>query len=66
MLILAGEPLTAIQKRLGHASIKTTSDTYGRMIEDASTGGLERVAAMLGAPGPAALPGVAGELEPRA
>jgi integrase len=48
MLILAGEPLTAIQRRLGHASIKTTSDTYGRMIEDASDAGLERVAAMLG------------------
>lgn len=48
MLILAGEPLTAIQRRLGHASIKTTSDTYGRMIEDASEGGLDRVAAMVG------------------
>lgn len=48
MLILAGEPLTAIQRRLGHASIKTTSDTYGRMIEDASDAGLSRVAAMLG------------------
>lgn len=49
MLILAGEPLTAIQKRLGHASIKTTSDVYGRMIEDASSAGLQRVAALLGA-----------------
>ena len=47
MLILAGEPLTAIQRRLGHASIKTTSDTYGRMIEDASDAGLRRVAALL-------------------
>lgn len=47
MLILAGEPLTAIQKRLGHASIKTTSDVYGRMIEDASPAGLDRVAAMI-------------------
>lgn len=50
MLILAGEPLTAIQRRLGHASIKTTSDTYGRMIEDASDRGLDRVAEMLGRP----------------
>lgn len=47
MLILAGEPLTAIQRRLGHASIKTTSDTYGRMIEDASERGLDKVAALL-------------------
>lgn len=47
MLILAGEPLTAIQKRLGHATIKTTSDVYGRMIEDASAVGLDRVAAMI-------------------
>lgn len=47
MLILAGEPLTAIQRRLGHASIKTTNDTYGRMIEDASEEGLARVAQML-------------------
>ena len=54
MLILAGEPLTAIQRRLGHASIKTTSDTYGRMIEDASDAGLDRVAAMLAGSGPAA------------
>jgi integrase len=48
MLILAGEPLTAIQRRLGHASIKTTSDTYGRMIEDASESGLDKVAALMG------------------
>lgn len=47
MLILSGEPITAIQRRLGHASIKTTSDTYGRMIEDASDEGLDRVAALI-------------------
>jgi integrase len=48
MLILAGEPLPAIQRRLGHASIKTTVDTYGRMVEDASDEGLSKLAAMLG------------------
>jgi integrase len=58
MLILAGEPLTAIQRRLGHASIKTTSDTYGRMIEDASESGLDKVAALLG--GAPTRPGIAG------
>lgn len=47
-LILAGEPLPAIQRRLGHASIQTTVDVYGRMVEDASDAGLARVAAMLG------------------
>lgn len=55
MLILAGEPLTAIQRRLGHASIKTTSDTYGRMIEDASESGLDKVAALLGGASPPAI-----------
>ena len=47
MLILAGEPLPAIQRRLGHASITTTVNVYGRMIEDASDAGLDRLAAML-------------------
>lgn len=50
MLILAGESLPAIQRRLGHASIKTTVDTYGRMIEDASDAGLDKVALMLDGP----------------
>lgn len=57
MLILAGEPLTAIQRRLGHASIKTTSDTYGRMIEDASDEGLDRVAALLAGTTPRGIAG---------
>jgi integrase len=48
MSILAGESLTAIQRRIGHASIKTTSDTYGRMVDDASSDGLDKVALMLG------------------
>lgn len=50
MLILAGENITAIQRRLGHASIKTTNDTYGRMIEDATQVGLDKLAAMIGEP----------------
>jgi integrase len=50
LMILAGEPLTAIQRRVGHKSIKTTSDTYGRMIDDASSEGLDRVAALLSLP----------------
>ena len=34
-LIAAGMPLTVIQRRLGHDSIKTTSDTYGHLADDA-------------------------------
>jgi len=33
-LINAGVPLTAIQRRLGHESVKTTSDTYGHLSPD--------------------------------
>jgi integrase len=33
-LINAGVPLTAIQLRLGHESVKTTSDTYGHLAPD--------------------------------
>ena len=34
-LIAQGVPLTFIQRRLGHESIKTTSDTYGHLAPDA-------------------------------
>ncbi|KAA9394780.1 site-specific integrase [Kocuria coralli] len=34
-LIAAGVPLTVIQRRLGHESIKTTSDLYGHLADDA-------------------------------
>lgn len=58
MLILAGEPLTAISRRVGHASIKTTVDVYGRMVDDTSSVGLDRAAALMDGPdaAPAALP----------
>ena len=49
-LILAKEPLSAIQKRLGHADIRTTANVYGRLIDDASEDGLARVDAMLNGP----------------
>lgn len=48
MLLLAGEPMAAVSRRLGHASIKTTVDVYGRMIDDTSAAGLDRMDAMLG------------------
>lgn len=47
-LILAGESLTAISRRVGHASTNTTSGVYGRMIEDASPVGLGKAAALIG------------------
>ncbi|WP_067233903.1 tyrosine-type recombinase/integrase [Streptomyces longwoodensis] len=34
-LISAGHPLTLVQRRLGHESIKTTSDTYGHLLRGA-------------------------------
>lgn len=50
LMILAGESPAAIQRRLGHASIKTTYDVYGRMIEDVSINGLAAVNALLAPP----------------
>jgi integrase len=43
-LIADGAPITAIQRRLGHQSIQTTSDRYGHLmpeVEDAILDGLE-------------------------
>jgi integrase len=44
LLIAAGTPLTAIQRRLGHASIAVTSDGYGHLlptVEDAMVAALD-------------------------
>lgn len=56
MMILAGEPLHAISRRVGHSSTKVTADVYGRMIEDISSDGLDKVSAMVGGAMPLALP----------
>lgn len=40
-LISAGIPLTVVQRRLGHESIQTTSDTYGHLSPDADFGAAE-------------------------
>jgi integrase len=55
LLILAGESPAAIQRRIGHASIKTTYDVYGRWIEDATVENLTAVNALLAAPNRSAI-----------
>ena len=48
-LMLMIEPnFPAVQKRLGHESIKTTVDTYGSTVSGVSTGSLSRLDALLG------------------
>ncbi|PYG00200.1 Site-specific recombinase XerD [Georgenia satyanarayanai] len=49
-LIRAGIPLTVVQRRLGHESIKTTSDIYGHLAPDAHAGAARAAAlSMVGA-----------------
>lgn len=43
MLIAAGVPLTAIQRRLGHSSIAVTSDLYGHLRQEVDEGLLAAV-----------------------
>jgi integrase len=45
-LSMSGGSLADIQKRIGHASISTTINVYGTMIQDVSPEVLERFAAM--------------------
>lgn len=40
--------LTYVQRRLGHESIKTTSDRYGHLLKEASTGALATIDRALG------------------
>lgn len=46
MTMTGAASLPELQARIGHASIKTTMDTYGRMITDVSTTALDAFAAM--------------------
>ena len=41
-LIRANVPLVEVQRRLGHANISTTVDTYGRMVNDVAAAGAAR------------------------
>ncbi|MFJ6935672.1 tyrosine-type recombinase/integrase [Streptomyces sp. NPDC101132] len=48
-LISAGHPLTYVQRRLGHESIKTTSDVYGHLLPEADDDAMATIeAAMAG------------------
>ncbi len=49
MLIAARVPLTAIQRRLGHRSIATTSDIYGHLAAETDVELLDAVGVALGA-----------------
>ena len=45
-MVLSGASLPELQSRIGHASIKTTIDVYGRMVTDVSDTALDAFAAM--------------------
>lgn len=47
LMLLAGEPMAAVQKRMGHEDITTTIGVYGSLIGDVSDSGLDRLDAML-------------------
>ncbi|WP_299541989.1 site-specific integrase [uncultured Streptomyces sp.] len=46
-LISAGHGLTYVQRRLGHESIKTTSDTYGHLLPEADDDAMATIEATL-------------------
>ena len=48
MLLAAGVPIKTVQERLGHASIQTTMDTYGHLMENAQAEAAERLDDMIG------------------
>lgn len=52
VLISAGIPLTAVQRRLGHSSIRVTSDMYGHLMPEVHDSIVRAVSAVLPAPGP--------------
>lgn len=61
LMLVAGEPMAAIQKRLGHEDIRTTVGTYGSLVSDVSDRGLDLLdAALSGRP----LPQEPTELDP--
>ncbi len=57
LLLMAGEPMAAVQKRLGHEDIRTTVGVYGSMVSDVSVEGLSRFDALMGGEAPELAPG---------
>ncbi len=51
LLIESGTPLPSIQRRLGHESVTTTVDTYGRMVDDVPIDVLDALDSQLLGPG---------------
>jgi hypothetical protein len=49
-MALTGASLPELQSRIGHASITTTINVYGRMLNDVSDRALDGFAAMRDAP----------------
>lgn len=47
VLISAGRPLTAIQRRLGHSSISVTSDLYGHLLPEVDEGIIAAIEGMI-------------------
>lgn len=41
LMLITGESMAAVQKRLGHEDIRTTVGTYGSMVSDVSDSGLD-------------------------
>ncbi|MDX3360592.1 hypothetical protein [Streptomyces sp. ME02-6978.2a] len=52
MLLSQGRGLTYVQRRLGHESIKTTSDTYGHLLPEADDDAMEIIDRSLTRGGP--------------
>lgn len=52
LMLLGNEPDAAVQKRMGHEDIRTTTSVYGSMISDVSEAGLDAFDALI-APRPA-------------
>jgi integrase len=48
LLLSAGVPITAVSKRLGHASAAITSDQYSHLLEDADRRMADAVESVLG------------------
>jgi len=57
LMVMQGESLAAVQKRLGHESIQTTIGTYGSMVTDVSDAGLDALDRLLSGGAPAVAAG---------